>query len=403
MRRRTQAIALVLAACAAVAGGGWQALLSPGPVHEAHADLAADCDQCHLVFDGVPDGKCLACHEELATRAREGRGWHATVATAPCIDCHTDHVGAAGPITEAEALEAFDHEATGFSIAGAHARVECGACHGGPLAELNAVCIECHAEEDPHGSALGPDCDACHVAAGWALDLPTREAHAVDLHGGHAALGCEDCHATGAHLEPTVPCADCHREAHGGTTSPCEDCHTVEAWAPAGFNHGPCTCTFAGVHQTAACLDCHPGFTFTDTPVRCSGCHQDALTHEPLGECSRCHEATTWRENTFDHDRAAFPVAGQHLEVDCAGCHAMDGTFRGAPTACEGCHAEAGEVAHGGFGPCVDCHDVDGDGFRPATFDHAARAGFPLDGRHADLSCPACHAALVPALPETGP
>jgi hypothetical protein len=399
MKRRLLATFGLLFASAAVAGGGWRALLSPGPLGRGHEEHAGDCDQCHLVYEGVPNSLCLDCHTELAARMRAGRGFHAT-AGGECVDCHVDHRGADASLTTDAALAAFDHTRAGFSLDGAHGDVACETCHDAPLGRMESVCIECHSDTDPHQSELGPECDACHRPTAWNQGIKSIGAHLTAMGGGHAPLDCADCHRLGAHLEPAVACAECHAEAHDGTTAACDRCHTVEAFKPAEFDHGPCTCSFAGVHQTAACVDCHPAFDFTDTPVHCAGCHDDERTHEPLGACSKCHEATSWSENTFDHTRATFALEGEHLNVDCAGCHTMQGAFRGLAHDCASCHRERGDTAHGDFGACSDCHDTAGDGFQPAHFDHAARAGFGLTGRHEGLACRDCHPSKVEGYPR---
>ena len=122
----------------------------------------------------------------------------------------------------------------------------------------------------------------------------------------------------------------------------------------------------------------------------CSECHAAERPHEPLGECSQCHTALSWKEGIFDHAKAAFAVDGAHLEVSCDQCH--DGRFRGVPKDCAGCHAEAGNEAHGDFGACEPCHAT--TGFTPSSFEHAA-VSFPLTGRHAKAPCQECHDAKV--------
>jgi hypothetical protein len=382
--RRVGPVLLVVASSMLLAAS-WRELMAPGLLGRAHDGFAGDCDQCHLVFDGVPDAKCLDCHTTLAERIAAGTGFHAANDGA-CVDCHTDHHGLDGALTEAEALAAFDHEATGFSLQGAHGTQACEDCHDVPLGELGAVCGSCH--DDPHSSALGPACDTCHVELGWLTQLKTLDAHLVDTEGGHSGLGCEDCHLHGEHLSTQEPCAGCHEQGHGGTQMACDFCHEVSGFTPAKFDHGPCTCAFPGKHQTVECLDCHADFVFVDTPTLCSGCHLEDRLHDDLGECSQCHDALSWSDSQFDHGTTAFALTGAHLSVSCSQCHTEPGVFGGQPTACSGCHQELGVAAHGDFGECTDCHST--AGFDENTFDHAA-VSFPLTGRHATLGCPQCH------------
>ena len=385
---RTSRWLLVPVATMLVAGS-WRTMMAPGPVHRTHDDFAADCDSCHLVFDGIPNEKCLDCHADLKERIDAGKGWHAEVSGRPCIDCHTDHHGLDASLTELEAVQAFDHAATGFALEGAHAKPSCDDCHTGPIGEMAQGCAQCH--EDAHSSALGPSCGSCHAPEAWTF-VKTRGDHQIAMDGGHTDQGCEDCHTHGEHLSDDVACAECHEEAHGGTTSGCDRCHQVSGWTPAEFDHGGCTCAFPGKHQTAACLDCHTDFDWVNTPTNCAGCHRKDLPHDDIGACSRCHTALSWTDNLFDHNKGTgFPIEGAHEEVSCAQCHTEPGVFGGLQTACKSCHEERGEVAHGDFGPCETCHaTTDEDGFEGSSFEHAS-TGFALTGRHLDLGCRDCH------------
>ncbi|MEZ4240381.1 MAG: hypothetical protein R3F59_30355 [Myxococcota bacterium] len=398
-RLRAGAAVALLALAAASFGADWTSFLSPGALQQGHAAFAGDCDQCHLVFSGVPDAKCLRCHEPIAVRLSELRGFHAKHRES-CMSCHPDHRGASFVGTTPEALAAFDHAETGFALGGAHRPLACDRCHTGPLETLTddpsgrVGCVDCH--EDPHESARGPDCGPCHSDAGWNVGLKTLEEHRTPMDGGHDGLACDDCHRHGENLDPVVPCSNCHTQAHGGTASDCAQCHEVAGFTPAKFDHGPCTCAFPGKHQTVACLECHAEFDFTDTPTLCAGCHEQDRKHEPLGECARCHNATSWSDSQFDHDRASFVLRDRHLAVSCTQCHPAAGVFRDAPSDCASCHQAAGDRAHGDFGPCERCHVT--AGFAPSTFDHAS-IGFPLTGRHAATKCQDCHAVKVQGYP----
>ena len=103
--------------------------------------------------------------------------------------------------------------------------------------------------DDPHQAAHGADCGACHVPAEWPRLTVPLSAHRTPVHGGHGKLECRDCHRGGAHLEPVVACAACHARAHGGTEAACDTCHQVEGFRPARFDHGDCTCVLPEKHQ----------------------------------------------------------------------------------------------------------------------------------------------------------
>ena len=374
---------------------GWRTYLSPGPVGLEHKNIAGKCDRCHLVFKGVPNEKCLACHTGIQDRFDKNVGFHAKSREQLCITCHVDHKGAEHSMTKASALDAFDHGETEFPLAGEHATLECNQCHDKPLERLNDACASCH--EDPHDGGLGFRCQTCHGSKSWSDEIKTLAQHKTRTDGGHFGLDCQNCHAQGANLKAEVACASCHDRAHGGTEEPCEGCHSVSGFKPAKFDHSLCPCAFPGKHKTASCLSCHEGFRFTDTPTLCSGCHTKDLTHDPLGECSVCHSPLSWTKNRFDHNRQArFALKNQHLEVDCFRCHVKKRRgrrmFKAAPMNCYGCHKQDGIEAHGDFGDCAQCHTT--EGFDQSTFDHAT-TGFALDGEHQKLSCQDCHAKKV--------
>jgi hypothetical protein len=378
---------LLLLVGAPASAEDWRTMLSPGVLGPAHADLAGDCDACHMQFAGIPDVKCLGCHEGLAGRISSNVGYHATLGDRRCIDCHVDHGGSNDAMTRDDARAAFDHDATGFTLDGAHSGQTCEDCHTKPVHELDGGCMDCH--EDAHSSALGPSCNSCHTPVAWTAGLRLLTDHLLSMEGKHGEQTCADCHTHGEHLDLTTRCSDCHEEAHGGVKTDCGHCHEVTGFKPARFDHGPCTCAFPGKHQTVACLACHEDYDFVDTPIVCSGCHLEERTHDDLGECSVCHTATSWTENLFDHNRqSAFRIEGAHEAVSCAQCHA-DGNFKGAPTDCASCHQAMGDEAHGPFGACEQCHTT--VGFDQSTFDHAT-TGFVLSGRHQTLDCKACHA-----------
>ena len=380
---------------------GWRAFLSPGPVGKGHSKVASKCDRCHLVYKGIPDEKCLACHIAIQDRLDSKVGFHAQSRTSPCIECHDDHKGSSHSMTKAEALESFDHGKTVFALEGAHQPLPCEACHDRPLERVDKTCKGCHGDRH-HDGTFGANCEGCHGSSSWTAGIKTLAEHKLRMDGGHQLLECLDCHTQGANLQDNVPCATCHERAHGGTEEACDGCHSVSGFKPAKFDHDLCPCAFPGKHKTASCLSCHEGFRFTDTPTLCTGCHTKDLTHDPLGECSVCHSPLSWTKNRFDHNRQSrFRLRNKHLEVDCFRCHTQKRrgrrAFKAAPTACYGCHKKDGIDAHGDFGDCAKCHAT--TGFDKSTFDHSA-TGFVLDGRHESLRCQECHEQKMEGYPK---
>jgi hypothetical protein len=117
---------------------------------------------------------------------------------------------------------------------------------------------------------------------------------------------------------------------------------------------------------------------------------------------SSFHEVAT---KGFDHDITRFPLRGGHRAVTCDQCHHPKTAWGRRPAfdACAACHADphAGQATLAGRkADCAACHDV--AAWRPSTFDvarHAATA-YPLEGRHAQVACAACHLKNPPGVPQ---
>jgi len=423
--------------------------------HEAGRRLSADrCLDCHTALAGrlrAGDGlharpghdACETCHAEHHGREYELVWW-----------------GKAG-------RDAFDHAQAGWPLAGRHAGVACDRCHaperlgaeparalreGGANPQrthlgLDAACAACHA--DPHERRLGADCAGCHDERGWRpATRPFDHGRArYALTGRHVEVACAKCHppldpaAAGATPAPAAApgagprlrlsglrfasCADCHRDPHEGRLgADCARCHDTAGWravAQARFDHDRTRYPLRGRHAAVPCRDCHR----PDRPAgrqrfaACTDCHADAhvgqFARSPGGaDCARCHTVAGFSPATFtvaDHARTAYPLAGAHLATPCVACHARPAPtappaaipFRFATTRCAQCHADPHRgqadrwVREGG---CEACHVV--ESFRAVRFDHAATA-FPLEARHAAVSCLACHGPSTPGLTAPPP
>jgi len=179
--------------------------------NQCHTDTLLDsdrlrsCADCHLsddVHDGQQGRACGECHgeedwgrgvffEHDLTRMPL-LGLHAVVACEQChatprfrdakVDCSGCH--AADSVHRGSLgtdcgrchnpngwhLWRFDHgKETSFALHGAHAELDCHACHGSrdhPDA-VNGSCAECHARDDRHYGAFGRDCGRCHGDDTW--------------------------------------------------------------------------------------------------------------------------------------------------------------------------------------------------------------------------------------------
>lgn len=267
----------------------------------------------------------------------------------------------------------------------------------GPLARPHQAlegtrnCLQCHGSRR---EAMDGACLRCHGDVG-ALRGARR--------GLHAAVAA-------------TPCARCHPD-HGGPDFP------LVSWtadSAARFDHGVAGWRLEGAHAKARCETCHAP-RYRDDPVlaarptgagppvwiglqsACAACHADEHQGALRAPCGACHGSGAWTPaRGFDHSETEYPLTGAHGRVRCPACHpgpaagsgssALDLQFRTAPARdCDGCHRDP----HGGRlgSNCASCHLTSGfDSLPRGGFDHR-RTRYPLMGRHATVSCAACHGA----------
>jgi hypothetical protein len=165
------------------------------------------------------------------------------------------------------------------------------------------------------------------------------------------------------------------------------------------------------------CRLCHRPFETTQDPL-CLECHQDIALQiqtssglhgqlTAVHPCQSCHSEHRGREynllsealTKFDHESAGFSLIWHQLDyagmpLDCGDCHNLAGDFTLQLEKCTSCHSDHDpsfmrQHLQEYGDQCLACHDGRD---RMANFDHAS-TDFPLDGRHADLACAACHAS----------
>ena len=311
------------------------ALASPGALSRAHRALetAGRCEACHEVGHKVTAAKCLSCHEPIARRLAAKRGVHRRVER-ECATCHVEHAGVEADIRPIERGR-FDHAAeTGYALEGRHALLatRCEACHAGrSFLAAKTSCASCH--KDVHVPTLGTDCARCHT--------------------------------------PRIP----FKEAGGQ------------------FDHRTARFPLEGAHREVACAKCHVNRAFSGLRFdACSACHATPHRRSLGAVCTACHAPASWRTTTVEHARTGFVLAGAHVALPCASCHAGSAT-RPIPAAgrCAGCHVNVHRESV--RDDCRVCHGED-TFTRSAAFDHGARTGFPLEGRHDRLGCEKCHAGI---------
>jgi hypothetical protein len=412
MRRCLRAWALLAGLLLAIVAGpgsaqSLESALSPGPLTRSHAKADGSCSDCHVRFDRAgQDGRCLACHKEVAGDLRAKTGLHGKQPAQACRTCHVDHRGRDMNIAPLN-TSLFDHRATNYLLRGKHTAVACKACHASAkdvpakkYREAPHECIGCHLKDDKHKASLGKDCASCHAEQGWKDVKVDHEKTRFPLTGKHVNATCDSCHKSKVFKEVSSTCFGCHKKedkhkARFGER--CETCHTTRAWSGVTFKHDTDT-KFAlrGRHRETTCASCHTGHLFKDKLASdCVSCHKKDDKHKgSLGsECASCHGERSWKESVrFDHSKARFPLLGAHTKAECKACHTTP-QFKEAPSDCAACHKKD-DKHQGTLGTdCAGCH-TERD-WKASRFDHV-RTQFQLRGSHAvpPLKCTDCHVDL---------
>ena len=280
-----------------------------------------ECESCHASsgagesrstqYRPVAFSRCTSCHED----------YHDTQMGSVCTDCH--NTGGWQRIDRGQFEGGFDHEATGYSLVGAHGEVECAGCHDEDLSTRPE--IQLTYEEESRGRSYprpaAADCLSCHV--------DYHEAVFVDSQVG---LNCEGCHGQDGWLPSTYDLFRHNRESSFELT---------------------------GAHVATECSSCHAHveaprelIEFQIADVTCAACHVEEDPHQDQfadQACEDCHRTESFLVEDFDHDRTEYPLDGAHQEVECAACHLAEtdaggGEFaRYAPldTSCRACHEGA--------------------------------------------------------------
>ncbi len=242
--------------------------LAPFKLDGQHAGL--NCTKCHLTVQTASDFKsapsnCDACHLKDDTHQGEfGKD---------CAVCHQ---------TTGWTPSTFDHNLTAFKLDGKHTAAECSDCHLNKVFKGTATaCFSCHQQDDEHQGKYGPDCGACHKAAGWEPATFDHNLSAFKLDGAHANIVCEKCHINNVFKGTPVECSACHQDPafhlgmFRGVT--CSECHNSSAWSPAVYNasHPEITNEEGGRgvnHGGEGCRSCH---TVNLSTATCTKCHEN--------------------------------------------------------------------------------------------------------------------------------
>ncbi len=310
-----------------------------------------NCFSCHtktsnpkLVFqDKVKtknENNCVACH------ADEHEGKYGT----NCAKCHKE-----SSFLSLKKMDFFDHTVTDYRLEGKHLEVDCKQCHKKRFSTPIdfTACNKCH--DDYHmgdfkENSVSPDCVECHsLEKGFDYSLYTLEQHQTTtfpLEGAHSATPCFACHISEDDKRWTFKnlgstCIDCHKDSHEGTISKkyypkqdCKTCHINDTWSTVTFDHNKTDWTLTGKHSNVDCRECHfdkgenntlISQKFKGLDTKCITCHEnihgDLFTFNGVTDCTRCHVTDSWFPKKFDHNNTAFPLKGQHAEIECKECH----------------------------------------------------------------------------------
>ena len=373
------------------------------------------CIQCHVkpVFANVGQ-RCQDCHADI----------HRRQLGANCEQCHTVR----GWQVSIRQIEQHNNR---FPLTGAHAVVDCDACHKGAATSnfqtMSTACSSCHvadfqaARSPNHVAANFPTtCDSCHGTDNWLNAKFDHGSVGFPLTAGHAVppRQCADCHINNNYNLTSTACVNCHLKDYQAATNPnhvsaafsqtCNLCHNTTSWSNASFNHSLTAFPLTGMHTVPPrqCTDCHVNNNYNLNSTACVTCHlkdyqgttnpNHATSNFPRA-CASCHNTTSWLNATFNHNSTGFPLTGSHTVPprQCSDCH-INNNYTLNSTACYSCHQKdyAGAttpVPHTGFPTtCENCHDT--VLWTHGKFNHSA-TGFPLTGSHTvpPRQCTDCH------------
>ncbi|HUA16812.1 MAG TPA: hypothetical protein VMG31_16080 [Verrucomicrobiae bacterium] len=385
------------------------------PLRGMHQSVS--CSACHVkpVFTNVGQ-RCQDCHADI----------HRRQLGANCEQCHTVR----GWQVSTQQIEQHDNR---FPLTGAHAAVDCDACHKGAASSqfqaMSTQCYSCHqpdyqATTNPNHAAgkFSVACETCHSTDSWMDAKFDHNTVGFPLTGAHSVppRQCADCHVNNNYNLNSTACVTCHLTDFQGTTNPshvslnfpsnCAQCHTTVAWSPATFDHTTVNFPLTGAHTVPPrqCADCHVNNNYNLNTTACVSCHLKDFqgttnpNHAAGGfpqTCETCHNTSAWSPATFDHSKSGFPLTGSHTVPprQCADCH-VNNNYNITNTACVSCHQSdynnaTTPVNHAAAAlptTCENCHDT--VQWSDGTFNHAS-TGFTLTGAHTvpPRQCTDCH------------
>ncbi|MEE8191516.1 MAG: hypothetical protein V3T74_02145, partial [Gemmatimonadales bacterium] len=241
---------------------------------DCHKPLASPSGAHDLQYVGLAFRGCASCHRDV----------HRGAMDRACSGCHTTRGW--HRINRSTFEGQFDHNSTDFRLIGAHAEIECDACHGSSPAadEWLRIRFAARTRDYTYPVPVAADCLSCH----------------------------RDYHERAFEDTP------------GGTL--CENCHSQRKWMPTSYDierHNRETeFALTGAHLAAPCFRCHENtelgresseYRFTSTD--CASCHRGDDPHGTQFEadpCTECHDTASFEIAVFDHDATRYPLDGAH-------------------------------------------------------------------------------------------
>lgn len=305
-------------------------IFMPGRVAGGHADIEAQCLECHAPWRGALEQKCIDCHSKIdpSTHGSE------------CKTCHLEHKG------RNVSIAYFDHLRVDYEITSAHADLSCKECHTkGYLTDPAPACKDCHRQSTVNGLNLrehmevfGQACLDCHRKGEVSLEDFDHGKVGYRISAKFRSLRCKNCHP-------------------GGYRS---------------FDHGVTGYDLVNGHRDLNCKECHVSTYYNASTSACINCHSKPEVSAGLNlenhisdfgrKCLECHGKEGFNLRSFDHSKTGYAIDEDHYRLSCRDCHSKG--FREEPTCNSGCHGEGKmyreHVEHGiadyNLRNCLECH-----------------------------------------------
>ena len=372
--------------------------------------LTLQCQSCHVNNNyQISYSNCYQCHSADFAGTNNPNHQSSGFST-NCVQCHS---------TTSWDGASFDHSSTKFALTGAHASVQCQACHvNNNYTIVYSNCYQCHSTDftgatNPNHVAgnFSQNCQTCHSTTAWQPATFDHSTTKFPLTGVHTSTPCQSCHTNGNYQLVFSNCYQCHSADFTGATNPnhvagnfsqnCQTCHSTNAWQPATFDHSTTKFPLTGVHTTTPCQSCHTNGNYQLVFSNCYQCHSADFTgatnpNHVAGNfsqnCQTCHSTTAWQPATFDHTTTKFPLTGAHTTTPCQSCH-TNGNYQLSYTGCYSCHTvdyngttNPNHASAAFPTTCETCHTT--TNWTGATFNHA---WFPMTHGNANSVCATCH------------